>query len=103
MSCLRWHFLGTHAYEIKSIDCLLKPEFVLVPSGNFENISIALLWCTTIETFGRKYKTIIEGVFVSAFSDIRFHLPAVRDICLCSLTKCFKTIESSAPQSTLEY
>ena len=72
--CLRWHFLGTHAYEIKSIDCLLKPEFVLVPTGNFENIPIALLRCTTIATFGRKYKTTIEGVFVSAFCDIRFRL-----------------------------
>ena len=79
-SCLRWHFLGTHAYEIKSIDCLLKPEFALVPTGNFENISIALLRCTTIETYDRKYKTVIEGVFVSAFSDIRFSLSSLISI-----------------------
>ena len=77
-SCLRWHFLGTHAYEIKSIDCLLTPEFVLVPIEYFE--SIALLRCTTIETYDRKYKTVIEGVFVSAFSDIRFSLSSLISI-----------------------
>ena len=60
INCLRWHFLGTHAYEIKSIDCVLKLEFVLVHEEPR---------CTMIETFGRKYKTIIEGVFVSAWSD----------------------------------
>ena len=79
-SCLRWHFLGTHTYEIKSIDCLLKPEFVLAPIGNFENIYIALLRCTTIETFDWKYKTTIEGVFVSAFSDIHFRLSSLISI-----------------------
>lgn len=41
----------------------------------FENIYITLLRCTTIETFGRKYRTII-------------------------ITRSFKDIESQAPQST---
>ena len=77
-SCLRWHFLGTHAYEIKNIDCLLTPEFVLVPIEYFE--SIALLRCNTIETYDRKYKTVIEGVFVSAFSNIRFSLSSLISI-----------------------
>ena len=73
-SCLRWYFLETNEQEIKSIGCLLKPEFVLVPIEHFENISFALLRCTTIETSDRKHKTVIEGVFVSANSDIRFRL-----------------------------
>ena len=34
------------AYEIKSIDCFLKPEFVLLHIEYFENVSIALLWYT---------------------------------------------------------
>ena len=56
------------------MNCVLKPEFVLVLVEYLENIHIALLRCTTIETFGRKYKTTTEGMFASALSDIRFQI-----------------------------
>ena len=78
INCLRWGFLGTNAYEIKSIDCIQKPEFVFDLVEYFENIYIALLRCTTIETFGRKYKTIIEGVFASSWSDIRLRISPLK-------------------------
>ena len=70
--------IGINAYEIKIIDCIQKPEFVLVLVEYFENIYIALLRCTKKETIGRKYKTIIEGVFASAWSDIRFRIPSLK-------------------------
>ena len=50
-----------HAYEIKSFDRPLKPKFVSVSLEYFENISIALFRCTTMETYDRNIKQQLKG------------------------------------------
>ena len=62
----------SHAYEIKSLECALRPWFVLMFLKYFYNVSFTFLQCIPIETFDWKWWTIPDGVSGTAYGDSRF-------------------------------